>query len=128
MLGDSFFSVYSQHLLNDMVHEGDMYSASLLSKPRERSVSLCLGFPEARTFPSIGEDWKAVPFHVEGRCTALCSVPGLATPLLTSACVRFTRKPCCCNTPYGVGKDNKLFFNRFPGYKFACIGIFFFFL
>lgn len=34
-----------------------MYSARLLSEPREISVSLCLDFPEARTFPSIGR-WR----------------------------------------------------------------------
>lgn len=35
-----------------------MYSASLLSKPGETSVSLWPGFPEARMFPSTDRQRK----------------------------------------------------------------------
>lgn len=121
--------MFNKHLLK-WVCEGDVYRAHLLAKPKEISVSLCLGFPKACMFLNIGRQRKleGFPFYVEGRCKDLCLVPGLASPSLASVCVKFTKKPCCCNTPFERqgGKDNKLFFNCFPGYKLACIGLIFF--
>lgn len=86
--------MFNKHLFK-WVCEGDVYRAHLLAKPKELSVSLCLGFPKACMFLKIGRQRKleGFPFYVEGRCKDLCLVPGLASPSLASVCVKFTKNP-----------------------------------
>lgn len=66
--------MFNKHLLK-WVCEGNVYGAHLLAKPKEISVSLCLGFPKACMFLNIGRQRKleGFPFFTWREDVKICA-------------------------------------------------------